>query len=69
MKTRRDLLKHSSIYMIGQILIRLLRLEGARVAVSEPLPDRRERAIASGKPALVNVVIRRDTEYSGGIYV
>jgi acetolactate synthase-1/2/3 large subunit len=28
-----------------------------------------ERAIASGKPALVNVVIRRDTEYSGGIYV
>lgn len=28
-----------------------------------------ERAIASGKPALVNVIIRQDTEYSGGIYV
>ncbi len=28
-----------------------------------------ERAAASGKPALINVVIRRDTEYSGGIYV
>ncbi len=33
---------------IGQILIRLLVLEGARVVVSEPLADRRERAIASG---------------------
>ena len=28
-----------------------------------------ERAFASGKPALVNVVIRQDKEYSGGIYV
>jgi acetolactate synthase-1/2/3 large subunit len=28
-----------------------------------------ERAIASGKPALVNVIIRQDTEYGGGIYV
>ena len=28
-----------------------------------------ERAIASGKPALVNVIIRRDGEYDGGIYV
>jgi acetolactate synthase-1/2/3 large subunit len=28
-----------------------------------------ERAAASGKPACVNVVIRQDREYSGGIYV
>lgn len=28
-----------------------------------------ERAAASGKPALVNVVIRQDREYAGGIYV
>ena len=28
-----------------------------------------ERAAASGKPALVNVVIRQDREYTGGIYV
>ena len=28
-----------------------------------------ERAAASGKPALVNVVIRQDREYKGGVYV
>jgi acetolactate synthase-1/2/3 large subunit len=28
-----------------------------------------ERAAASGKPALVNVIIRQDQEYRGGIYV
>jgi len=28
-----------------------------------------ERAIASGKPALVNVIIRQDSDYKGGIYV
>jgi len=28
-----------------------------------------ERAIASGKPALVNVIIRQDGDYDGGIYV
>ena len=28
-----------------------------------------DRAAASGKPALVNVVIRQDREYGGGIYV
>jgi acetolactate synthase-1/2/3 large subunit len=28
-----------------------------------------ERAVASGKPALVNVIIRQDREYKGGIYV
>jgi acetolactate synthase-1/2/3 large subunit len=28
-----------------------------------------ERAAASGKPALVNVIMRQDREYKGGIYV
>jgi acetolactate synthase-1/2/3 large subunit len=28
-----------------------------------------ERAAASGKPALVNVVIRQDADFKGGIYV
>ncbi len=28
-----------------------------------------ERAAASGKPALVNVIIRQDRDYKGGIYV
>jgi len=28
-----------------------------------------ERAAASGKPALVNVMIRQDREFAGGIYV
>jgi L-iditol 2-dehydrogenase len=33
---------------IGQILVRLLVLEGAEVVVSEPLADRREKSVASG---------------------
>jgi len=33
---------------IGQLLIRLLLLEGARVVVTDLLPDRRERALGSG---------------------
>lgn len=33
---------------IGQILARLLRLEGAEVVVSEPLADRRATALANG---------------------
>jgi acetolactate synthase-1/2/3 large subunit len=28
-----------------------------------------ERAAASGKPALVNAIIRQDRDYKGGIYV
>ena len=28
-----------------------------------------DRAAASGKPALVNVIIRQDRNYKGGIYV
>jgi L-iditol 2-dehydrogenase len=47
---------------IGQILIRLLRLEGARVAVSEPLPDRRERALASGAEHVVDPFAEDVTE-------
>jgi L-iditol 2-dehydrogenase len=33
---------------IGQVIVRLLVLDGARVVVSEPLADRRERALRSG---------------------
>lgn len=36
---------------IGLILVRLLLLEGASVVVSEPLADRRERALSSGAAA------------------
>ncbi len=39
---------------IGQILIRLLVLEGARVAVSEPLADRRKRALEGGAELAVD---------------
>jgi acetolactate synthase-1/2/3 large subunit len=39
--------------------------------VTEPAQIRPalERAAASGKPALVNVIMRQDREYKGGIYV
>lgn len=39
---------------IGQILVRLLRLQGARVAVSEPMADRRQRALESGAEHVVD---------------
>ena len=39
---------------IGQILTRLLVLEGVRVVVSEPLPDRRGRALESGAVAALD---------------
>ena len=39
---------------IGQVLVRLLRLDGVRVAVSEPRADRRERALASGAEHVVD---------------
>jgi len=42
---------------------------GEFVERSEELRPALERAIASGKPALVNVIIRQDGEYDGGIYV
>ena len=42
---------------------------GEQVERPEELRPALERAAASGKPALVNVVIRRDTDYKGGIYV
>jgi acetolactate synthase-1/2/3 large subunit len=42
---------------------------GELVERPEPLRPALDRAAASGKPALVNVVIRQDREYKGGIYV
>jgi acetolactate synthase-1/2/3 large subunit len=42
---------------------------GEFVEHPEDLRPALERAAASGKPALVNVIIRQDREYSGGIYV
>jgi acetolactate synthase-1/2/3 large subunit len=42
---------------------------GELVERPEELRPALDRAAASGKPALVNVVIRQDREYKGGIYV
>jgi acetolactate synthase-1/2/3 large subunit len=42
---------------------------GELVERPEQLRPALERAAASGKPALVNVVIRQDRQYKGGIYV
>ncbi len=42
---------------------------GEFVERPEDLRPALERAAASGKPALVNVVIRQDRKYGGGIYV
>jgi acetolactate synthase-1/2/3 large subunit len=42
---------------------------GELVERPEELRPALERAAASGKPALVNVVIRQDREYKGAIYV
>ena len=42
---------------------------GELVERPEELRPALERAAASGKPALLNVVIRQDREYKGGIYV
>ena len=42
---------------------------GEFVERPEDLRPALERAAASGKPALVNVILRQDREYSGGIYV
>jgi acetolactate synthase-1/2/3 large subunit len=42
---------------------------GELVERPEEIRPALERAAASGKPALVNVVIRQDREYKGGIYV
>ena len=41
---------------------------GELVERPEELRPALERAAASGKPALVNVIIRQDREYKGGIY-
>jgi acetolactate synthase-1/2/3 large subunit len=42
---------------------------GEHVIEPDQLRPALERAAASGKPALVNVEIRQDREYKGGIYV
>ena len=42
---------------------------GELVERPEELRPALERAAASGKPALINVILRQDREYSGGIYV
>jgi acetolactate synthase-1/2/3 large subunit len=42
---------------------------GEYVEAPEDIRPALERAAASGKPALVNVKIRQDREYAGGIYV
>jgi len=42
---------------------------GELVERPEQLRPALERAAASGKPALVNVIIRQDRDYAGGIYV
>jgi acetolactate synthase-1/2/3 large subunit len=42
---------------------------GELVERPEELRPALERAAASGKPALVNVIIRQDRDYAGGIYV
>ena len=42
---------------------------GELVERPEELRPALDRAAASGKPALVNVIIRQDRNYKGGIYV
>jgi acetolactate synthase-1/2/3 large subunit len=42
---------------------------GELVERPEELRPALDRAAASGKPALVNVVIRQDREFKGGTYV
>jgi acetolactate synthase-1/2/3 large subunit len=42
---------------------------GEQVERPEDIRPALERAAASGKPACINVIIRQDREYSGGIYV
>jgi len=42
---------------------------GEHVEKPEDLRPALERAAASGKPALVNAIIRQDREYKGGLYV
>jgi acetolactate synthase-1/2/3 large subunit len=42
---------------------------GEHVTEPDQLRPALDRALASGKPALVNVEIRQDREYKGGIYV
>lgn len=50
-RRRGDLVLVVGAGAIGQILVRLLRLRGEEVVVSEPLEDRRARALQSGAAA------------------
>ena len=42
---------------------------GEHVERPEDLRPALERAAASGKPALINVMIKQDRDFKGGIYV
>ena len=42
---------------------------GEHVERPEELRPALERAAASGKPALINVMIKQDRDFKGGIYV
>jgi acetolactate synthase-1/2/3 large subunit len=42
---------------------------GEHVESPEELRPALERAAASGKPALINVMIKQDRDFKGGIYV
>jgi acetolactate synthase-1/2/3 large subunit len=42
---------------------------GELVERPDQLQPALERAAASGKPALVNVILRQDRQFKGGIYV
>ena len=48
---------------------RRVQLNEAGQAYAEEIRPALDRAAASGKPALVNIKIRQDRQYKGGIYV
>ena len=50
-------------------MVEALGGHGEFVERPEQIRPALERAAASGKPALVNVIIRQDRDYKGGIYV
>ena len=61
--------RRSSTYTRYDKVVEALGGHGEHVERPEELRPALERAAASGKPALVNVIIRQDREYKGGIYV
>ncbi len=50
-------------------MVEALGGHGEHVERPEDLRPALDRAAASGKPACVNVIIRQDRDYEGGIYV